>query len=313
MKRKTFWIVLMMHVFCVSHAAQNSVGMITDLDGTGRLRQPDGKEIKLNERNYGMNLYAGQRLRADGNGRIEIRLCNDSKPQYVRSKWYQVRDTICPAPIDSAKEAALEERFIVGGRYRRRGGDGFILFPIEAKNEIDIVRPETVVFRWEPVSTKVKVNLSVSVVGAENKTWTQNDVPGEDGFFTDDNLRKFLEDVREHYPQSKLQLTIRTSSPSKNSAIFRLFTQAEEKALQQKIAVLKEDNEMLLHIGRAAIYLQTNLFIEAANEYEEALKLAPDSLDLLNATAAMQDNAGVVKRSEELESYLEEVRAKMNY
>lgn len=303
--RKMNWIFLTL-LFCGNAVAQNSVGIIVELKGTARLKQTDGKELRLDEKNFVRKLQSGQKLKAVGKGQIKIKLCNNTTATVYSDKWYTVPKVICSTSANAEKLDVIKKTFIIAARHR---GDGdFILFPTESKELVDIVRPETVVFRWAS-STTAKVNLSLSIMGEEKAVWEQNNVAGEDGFFTSDNLKKILNDVREKQPDAKLQLKVRTTlgTGTENSAVFRLFAKAEEKTLQQELADLKEENKLLLHLSRAEIYLRHDLFIEAANECEEVLKLSPESIELLMVTAAAQDRAGNVKRKVELEKHIEEL------
>lgn len=288
----------------ITAVAQNNVGKIIDLRGTARLKQVNGKVDTLTEKNFARNLQPNQKLRLDRSGQIQIILCDGTRPTIPSDKWYTVPSTvICSPPTDSPIQRVLGKYFNIGARHR--GQDSFILFPIESKEVVDIIRPETAVFRW--ASSTAKVNLSVSVIGVENTTWNKNNVSGEDGSFTDDDLKAFLKDVREKYPAAKLQLKIRTTLNTENTATFQLLTKEKEESIQQEIANLKEEKELLSHLFSAEIYLRYNLFIEAANEYEEALKLSPESIELLRDTATTEEQAGNLKRSDELETYIEKL------
>ena len=305
-------IFVTMILLSISSAAQNKVGKIIDLKGTARLKHVNGKdETLIEKKNYARDLQPGQKLKVDKNSQMQIVLCDDKKPIILTpsGNWYLVPSTIiCSAAADSSIQQVLRRNFTPGGRHRR-GEDSFILFPIESEELVDIVRPETVVLRWGSSPPRT-VNLSVSVIGVENVTWKMNSVLAEDGSFTDDDLKNFLKSVREKYPDAKLQLKIRTSSNAENTAIFQLLPNDTEEVLRQELENLKEQNELLSHLFRAEIYFRYKLFPEAANEYEEALKLSPESIELLKYTAAIQEQAGNLKRSDELESYIERLKRK---
>ena len=74
--------------------------------------------------------------------------------------------------------------------------------------------------------------------------------------------------------------------------------------MQKELAQTNDEQEVFRHIARAEIYSRYKLYLEAANEYEEALKLSPESIDLLNATASAQDRAGNFKRRDEIDEQL---------
>lgn len=290
----------------VNASAQNNVGVITDLKGTARLKNVDGKVETLTEKNFKRSLQPNQQLRPDKNGQMRIALCDGTSPIVPAGKWYPVpAAVVCTAPPDSSIRRILANKFNIGGRHR--GKESFILFPIESEKLMDTIRPETALIRW--VSSKAaKINLSVSVVGVEHAAaWERDGLSGADGSFSDDGLRGFLQDVREKHPDAKLQLKIRSSFNTENSAIFQLLPKEKEAALKQGLANLKEEEGLLSHLFRAELYLRYDLFVEAAAEYEEALKFSPESVELLRDTAILEEQAGDLKRSRELESYIEEL------
>lgn len=297
-------IFLTMILLSVSAPAQNTVGKIIDLKGTARRKHADGKvENLIEKKDFVRDLQPGQKLRVDKNGQMQIALCDGQRPSIPSDNWYPVPSTIiCSTAADSPLKRLLIKVFIVGGR---RGDQGFIFFPIESETLVDIVRPESVILRWSSSPPRT-VDLSISVIGVENITWTRNGIVAEDGSFTDDDLKSFLKAVREKYPDARLQLKTRADLKT-NTAIFQLLSKEKEAALQQELANLKEENELLSHLFRAQIYARYMLFPEAANEHEEALKLSPESIELLKDTAAMEEQAGNFKRYNELKTFIKKL------
>jgi hypothetical protein len=305
-------IVLTIFFVHLMAVAQDSVGRIISLQGTARLKQPNGKVEILNEKNYWRSLHPNQKLKVDGNGQMQIALCDSPARLPVPSKrWYTVPSSIiCSGTSNSKKREVLGRVFDIAARHR--GENDFILFPAQSNELTDVIRAETAVFRWAS-STKAKITLSVSVIGLENTKWEQSDIPGEDGSYSSDNLKTFLEDIQEKQPDAKLRLKIQTTFGTENSAIFQLLSKDKEEALQREIANVSEENKLLVHLSRAEIYLRHNLLIEAADQHEEALRLSPESIELLRATAAIEEQAGNLKRSNELEEYLEKLSKRANW
>ena len=302
--RRRCLIFLTVITQCVNAAAQNNVGKIVDLEGTALLKPVNGNVVTLTKKNFARSLQPNQKLRLNRNGRMQVLLCNDESPSIPSDRWYTVPTTIiCSVPADSPMQRVMNDMFETGARWR--GKYAFIFFPIESDEITDTIRPETAVLRWGP--SDGRVNFSVSVVGVSQAPWEQNDVPGADGSFTSDGLRNFLKDVRAQHPGASLQLKIHTTLNTNNAATFRLLTKEAEEALQKELAGVKYKNGLLSHLFRAEVYRRHALFLEAAEEYEEALKLSPESIDLLRATATLQEQAGNLKRSDELADYLEEL------
>jgi tetratricopeptide (TPR) repeat protein len=306
--RRTCLIFLTILYLCSNAAGQSDVGWIINLKGTAQLKKVNGKKIKiLTEKNFARPLQPNQELKVDKGGQMQIKLCNKATPFSIsHTKWYKVPTAInCPSSADLTRYLIMEKHFGFGPESRT--GDGFILFPIESENIIDTIRPETVVLRWVPTE-KEKLDLSIRVMGIEDKVWEKHDVSGKEGSFTNDELKSFLKDIREKHPNARLQLKIQTMSnkgPATNTSTFQLFSTEKDRALQQELVNLKEENKLLFHLFRARIYYSYNLFIEAAAEYEEALNLSPESLDLLKDMANIEERAGNVKRSAELKNYIE--------
>lgn len=307
--RRTCLIFLTVIFQCVNTSAQNHVGKIVELDGTAFLKLVNGKVVTLTKENFARSLQPNQKLRLNRNGRMQVLLCNDESPLITSDRWYTVPPAlICSVPADSPMQRVMNELFDTGARFR--GKYAFIFFPIESDEITDTIRPETAVLRW--ASSESRVTLSISVVGVSQAPWEQNDVPGEDGFFSSDGLRKFLKDVREQHPGASLRLKIHTTLNTDNTATFRLLSKETEGALQKELAGVKYKTGIPSHLFRAEVYCRHMLFLEAAEEYEEALKLSPESIELLRATATLQEQAGNLKRSDELERHIEHLGGSMH-
>jgi hypothetical protein len=297
--RRIRFILPLFIAFCINAEAQNKVGMIIGITGTARLKDVNGKkEQKLTSRNFAVPLIVGQSLKSNGNGNVQIKLCN-GKTETVGKRWYRVPQVICSSSNNSEKQKVLERIFDYGGRYKiNRGNDEFILFPLE--RETTIIRPEAVVFRWKAISEK-KLLLSVNIDDEDKAIWKQ-EVNGEPGHFTSAELKKLLEDVRRKRPNAKFQLNLKIARlGTENSADFQIFSLQDEANLQKELNQMSNEMGVLRHLAFAEIYSRHKLFNEAANEFEEALKLSPESIELLNATALAQDQAGNLKRRDEID------------
>jgi hypothetical protein len=241
-------------------------------------------------------LRVGQSLKADGQGKVQVKLCN-GKTETVGNKWYRISQVICSNTTNSEKRNVLNSLFVPGGR-TNRGDDEFILFPLE--NEITIIRPETAIFRWKTTSEK-KLSLSVNIVGQDKPIWKQ-EVDVEPKSFTSDELKKLLADIRQKQPDAKLQLKLSIAFlGTENSAVFQIFSLPDEENLQKELAETNSEQGIFRHLARAEIYSRYKLYNEVANEYEEALKLSPESIELLTAAASAQDLAGNFNRRNEID------------
>jgi hypothetical protein len=182
-----------------------------------------------------------------------------------------------------------------------RSNDEFILFPPE--KGMTTIRPESVVFRWKVTSEK-RLNLSVKITGKYKAIWSK-EVAGEGGSFTSRDLTEALENVRRRQPLAKLQLRLGVASlGTENSANFQLLSLRAEKQLRRELAGTTGEQGVFKHLRRAEIYSRYGLYIEVANEYEKALVLSPESVDLLYALASAQDRVGNLKRRDEIEAQI---------
>ncbi|HEV7643518.1 MAG TPA: hypothetical protein VGO50_06180 [Pyrinomonadaceae bacterium] len=285
--------------------AQTKVGFIMSLkNATATLKHRDGKTENLTEKDFYRVLTIDHKLKVGKNGQMQIWLCDNSRPLVPPGKWFSVpSNIICSKRSGPSKRELLENVFSIGARHMtpQRGDNDFILFPTESMELTDTLRPKTAILRWAAFNGKLR--LKITVIGDDTLHWEQDDVPGAENFYTSDSLRLFLEKVRERNQDAKLKLTINAvfdNQQAENNAIFTIFPKNRETSLQEELAGVKEDNSLLLHLFRADIFASYGLRIETADEFEEALKLAPESVELLNATATAEEQAGNLTRSREL-------------
>lgn len=295
------FILFLILFFCINTEAQNNVAVVIEVKGTARLREINGKETKLTEKNYVASLTVGQSLKADRRGQVRIKLCN-GRTEIVGNKWYSIRQIICAVPKATSKRRAFEIIFTLGARVRiKRGGDEFILFPIESPEIPNIIRPETVVLRW--IATKEELTLSINVAGKDEPFWSQA-VPGAPRLFNSNELRSALEEIRKKHPDKTFQLKIKIPSlKTENSADFQILSLNDEKELREELAAVdKEEQGVFRYLARAEIYSRYKLYIEEASEYEKALALSPESIDLLNTAAWAQDRVGNFAKRDAIDS-----------
>lgn len=303
MRRINFIFILFLAAW-INVEAQNKVGFVVDITGTARLKNADGKEQKLTTQNFAVSLSVGQSLKADGKGKVQIKLCN-GKFEIVGNKWRLITPILCSNPSGRTKESVLEKIFDIGARHKR-GDDEFILFPIESlkgEKEEDIIRPKTAFFRWMPTSEKL--TLEVYIVGKNKPEWRQ-EVDGKLRYFASPSLSRTLEEIRKKNPNAKLQLKIKAASlNTTNIANFRLFSLQDENNLDEELGQINDEQGVFRYLARAAIYYRYKLYSEMANEYEQALKLSPESIDLLNLAAAAQDRTGNFTRRDAIDNKIE--------
>ena len=289
--QKILWIFLIILVFNII-----SSGQIFRLKGTAVLKDTNGKQSQINQKNFRkLRLRVGQQLKADSGGEINIWLCQKFHVNSGKN-WFVVPDCV------TVRSPGWLKQFSPAGRSAHRGEGDFILFPIQTSKEENIIRSETALFRWG--ATNERVDISFSIEGKNETIWAKNNVDGKDRFFTSDEMKNVLREIRNKQPEAKVQLRIQTSLGTENVAVFRIFSSEQEMSLQEDLNGLKVAKGILLHLARADVFSDYKLYIEAASELEEALKLSPESIDLLNATASAQDRAGNFERRDEIDGQL---------
>jgi hypothetical protein len=306
--QKLKWIFFIVLIYCINISAQSTCqGIIASLKGTGTL-QKNGKETKITSGNYRkIKLTSGQTLKVTGeNDEMKLHLdCIKEEVIVSFNKPYTMR-----GKPEKPTGHSLDDRIWKPGGGHRTNNGGFILFPtefpIESEETINVVRPETVVLRWATSAPqKFTVSLVVNLIQEAQKEviiWKESNIAGETGSYTDDELKGKLKDIREKQPAAKLKLILRTNletNGTENSVVFRIFSSEEEESLKQDLDKSNRENEGA--ITRAKIYTRYNLFIEAAQECEEALKSSPENIVLLKITSIAEDRAGNFKRRNELD------------
>lgn len=81
---------------------------------------------------------------------------------------------------------------------------------------------------------------------------------------------------------------------------FRVLSPSELKALNSDLSALGTAPQLLTHILRARVFEKYGMFNQVADEYEEALKLAPNSRSVLQAAISAHHRTGNVWRENEL-------------
>jgi len=303
MKKVTI-IILLFIGSCISARAQNNVGTVIGITGTASLTDLDGKLIHLNTRNFVIAIRSGQIAHANGKGTLKIKLCN-GRVETIKSSPYRIPQVVCPASSNLEKRRVLDDEFDFGGRYKtRRGDDDFLLFPSES--EITVVRPATAAIRWKSTDAK-RLLCSIYLIGIDKPVWTR-EVNGNLGYITSPDLKAAIEKTRREHPEAKLKLTIKVPAfGTENSSEFRIFSLAEERSLQNNLAAIGREPGIARILARANLYAQYGLYGEMAAEFERALRLSPESIDLLNATASAFDRAGNFRRRDQLDERLKKI------
>ena len=92
--QKINWVFLIILVFGANSFGQN-VGIIFRLKGTAVLKDTNGKQSRMNQKNFIRVLKVGQQLKANNDSQIEIRFCGNKYKSIYGKNWFVVPN--CPA------------------------------------------------------------------------------------------------------------------------------------------------------------------------------------------------------------------------
>jgi hypothetical protein len=87
---------------------------------------------------------------------------------------------------------------------------------------------------------------------------------------------------------------------SEDDVRFSTISEQEEEVLRSRLRACDQQSGLIRYICRSYYFRQIDLFTEAAEEYEGALKLAPDSIDLQLHLIAAHRLTGNDAREQEL-------------
>jgi len=143
--------------------------------------------------------------------------------------------------------------------------------------------------------------------------WRHEDADGASGFLTDDgawrvfggSAAQVLARYRDETGRGPLTLQMDDSCGGENRVSFLLLSVKSEQALERDLSSWgREAGTLLQHLGRASVYSRYGVFPLAADEYESALRAAPDSRHLLIRTIKAHRQTGNFLRARELEKRL---------
>ena len=175
-----------------------------------------------------------------------------------------------------------------------------------------MVVPEQFSIRWVPSAAGCTLSLTMRDVGGK-LLWQSEDVDGASGSLRDDaawwllngGVRQVLVSYRAEKGRGPLTLQVDDSCGGEYRVSFLLLSVKSEQSLERDLSSWgKGAGTLLHHLGRASVYSRYGVFPQAADEYESALRAAPDSRHLLIRTIKAHRQTGNFLRARELEKRL---------
>ncbi|PYP85990.1 MAG: hypothetical protein DMG65_19590 [Candidatus Angelobacter sp. Gp1-AA117] len=275
------------------------IGWIEEIQSPAYLKtSPESKIVTLDgKRDRFRRLQDGELVQCGSGGSLKLQISGkikEIKEIKGSSDWLVIH------PMTSSDQDimnAIESYGHIGGRDRPLASD--ILSPSPGS----AMRAKWASFRWVPNRSVGRISLVIQD-GFGSEIWRQDGIDGATGLFASDAARATLE----RYAKSGTQqmfFGVVDSNQQEIRTAFTLLSSTDENALDHALERWSRKGPGLLrHAGRAFTFGQYKLFAEAAAEYEMALKLAPESEDLLTAAIQAYGRVGNSLRTDELKQLL---------
>lgn len=290
---------------CEAIAQEGGAGIVEEIRGAVLWRpSPGAREERLDPRaDAARRLYPGEQVRCTRGSNLRLWLGRRRRTVYP-SAWFTI-PRAAPSRSNPARRM-LDDYGRVGGL--DRGNQSKILSP----SENSIAVPGQFSIRWVPSAAGCTLSLTMRDVGGE-LLWRHEDVDGASGLLTDDGawrffkggVRQVLVRYRDETGRGPLTLQLDDSCGGEYRVSFLLLSGESEQSLERDLSSWgKEAGTLLRHLGRASVYSRYGVFPQAADEYESALREAPDSRHLLIRTIKAHRQTGNFLRARELEKRL---------
>lgn len=293
-----------------SHAQETGIvaGRIVSVHCAPALLRKNGTQNKVplvSPRDIGMPLSAGDEVQCVKGDYLEVLDSDGTKkipPPPNPDKWFPIR-ALPPSPVDSKEDTEITKElrgYGIVGATRGNAGLSRILWPAEGS----AVVPDNFVIRWVPVSQKI--TLSILTDTKDTTVWGPDALDGSTGTLKSADASAALAAYKRKAPNARLALTITFGNASDwEEAHFSFLSAPQEQDLNAQLEFwAKHTDGLTLHLGRGYAYARHKLFSEAADEYETALQLAPESPYLLKDAMEADQRAGRASRVKELQSRL---------
>jgi hypothetical protein len=281
------------------------VGRIRDIEGKAFLRQGGSStEVPLRpEADKARVLFAGDMVRCDPGGRLVVWLATGTQPircgEWVTMTPRPARpearggSAAAPDPVLSTEIQKAIETFVRPAGSRAEGSTIFSPPRRAGRALVD-----TFAIRWTPLpGTRIVLRLW-DEQGRE--LWRALDVDGGQGTIDAASVRAALAKERARLGTGRLTLSL-SREGIEDRVTFTLLAEDDELALRKELKFWEgEPDAVFRHIGRGAAFAYLNLFVDAADEYEAALTLAPASQELMSAAIEAHVRTGNARRELEL-------------
>jgi len=280
---------------------REQVGFISQVKGSCWLQRGSSRVPITLSKHGGASLRVGDKVRCDEHGSLvlELRSLRTTIEPSPPDQW-----TTIPRPSGPRKDAMagpVDDWFKLAGGLRKlpRG-----IYSPPSGGYGSAVWPEHFVIRWVPRKGAQSLSLSIrDEIGTQ--LWPQGtdhgaSVRADVGELSSEQARQALLKYRQTGKRGALTLIVADSEGNEDDVQFSIVSVQEEEALRSQLKACDQQSGIMNYICRSYYFRQIDRYTEAAEEYEKAVKLAPDSVDLRLHLIAAQRLTGNYAREQEL-------------
>jgi hypothetical protein len=275
------------------------VGVVLEIKSPAYLKlAASSAPVQLDaKRDIMRKLFVDQSLQAGPGGRLKLGLSTGFQEIGPSETWFVVQQTAGLTPEQMKVAQALRKYGSPGGT---RGMGSSLFSPAEGS----AVRAKRMIIRWNPPVKKGQIEFRLEAESGQ-KLWSQKSVDAAAEKLDSNAAHKALADYLTNGGQENLVLIMIDPEANESRVAFSLLSKSSEQELEKELAKWEEIADPLLRsIGRAYEFGRRRLLVEAAEEYETALALAPESQDLIVSTIEAHRRTGNYARVAELRKML---------
>ena len=257
-------------------------------------------------RDIGLGLSAGDQVQCVGPGYLDVLIATGTKRVVPSPKPFPI-PPLPPDPQYPKEDTVIAQALAgygISGATRGITADSRILWP----SENSVVLPQHFAIRWTPIAQKIE--MAILSEAKDVTLWGPATVDGEAGSLQSEAIVSALAAYKAKPGSQGLVLTLTPANSSNWEEVhFSLLGGKQEQDLSAQLDFWQSHTDGLaLRLGRGYTYARNRLFAEAAEEYDTALKIAPDSRYLLKQTIEANQVAGRAPRVKELQTHLASLR-----
>jgi hypothetical protein len=298
---RTLILFLLLGLIPCPAFAEPAGAIVLKISGTVWLKH-DGKQIRLNPKSdVARVLYVGDSVHCEKGATLSLSVAGRTTELDGTSGWFTIAIPRKAAATSDAHQKALDAYGRIGGRERGAVPKSIVYSPTD---EAAVV-PDLFMIRWIPTRRRCVASWVIQAQDGQ-QLWRQDKVDGTSGSLESTTAREALMKYRANAGARTLVLKLKDSCGNDDQITFGLLSVPGEKSLKEELAFWDhEPDKLIVHIGRATVFNSYSLLPQAADEYEAALALAPNSHDLLKRTSDANWATGNITRAKQLERRVE--------